>query len=94
MRTLLVLSGRAALGAVFVFCFLGCNPIFRIDEDPTGISEEQFAKLQADERRLGVRLNSSGLGEVIEGVVRERNIAPQLICKSCPERRAGCLCGC
>ncbi len=82
MRTLFVRWGRAALVTVFVFGLLGCNPIFRIDEDPTGISEEQFAKQEAEERRLGVHLNFGGFGELIEGVVRQRDIAPQLICKS------------
>src|SRR6516164_7089208 len=81
MKALLGSWARPALGAL-VLGLQACNPAIPVDEDPTGLSEIEFAKQQAKEGQLGVHRNLSGFGKLIEGVVRPREIARQPICQS------------
>jgi spermidine/putrescine-binding protein len=81
MKALLGSWARSALGALLLG-LQACNPAIRVDEDPTGLSEIEFAKQQAEEGQLGVHRNPSSFGKVIEGVVRPREIPPQPICQS------------
>src|SRR5262249_46585846 len=78
-RTLLIAGGRTALIVLLVLAVQGCNRIFRVNEDPTGISEEQFARQKAVENIFGHPLAGGGLGQLIEGVAPPREMPPKAI---------------
>src|SRR5271165_6583686 len=78
-RTLLVVWGRATLIMLLVFGVQGCNPILRVNEDPTGISEQQLARQKTLESGFDVHPNLSGSGQLIEGVVIPREIGPKAV---------------
>src|SRR5215469_2763624 len=84
-RTLLIAGGRTALIVLLVLAIQGCNRIFRVNEDPTGISEEQLARQKALESNLGVHLAASGFGQLIEGVALPREMPPKAI-RASPEQ--------
>jgi spermidine/putrescine-binding protein len=70
---------RTALIILLFFGVQGCNRIERVNEDPTGISEEEFARQQALETGFGVHPSLSGFGQLIRGVVIPREIGPRAI---------------
>src|SRR5262249_22981599 len=78
-RTLLFVWGRTTLIVLLVFGVQGCGRTFRVNEDPTGISEEQLARQKALETGFGVHSSLSGFGQLIEGVVIPRKIGPKAI---------------
>jgi len=78
-RTLLFVWGRTTLIVLLVFGVQGCSRIFSVNEDPTGISEEQLARQKALEAGFGVHPSLSGFGQLIEGVVIPREIGPKAI---------------
>lgn len=73
------LWGQSAVIALFAVILQGCDQIFRVDEDQTGFSEEAFTKVREQQRDLNIQRNLSGFGDVINGVVIERDIAPKAV---------------
>ena len=78
-KNLLFAWGRATLIVVLVFGIQGCNRAIHINEDPTGISEEDYARQKALETDLGVHASLSGLGQLIKGIVIPREIGSKAI---------------
>jgi spermidine/putrescine-binding protein len=74
---LLTLGGQCAVIALLAVILQGCDQIFRVDEDQTGISEEAFTKVRDQERDLNIHRSLSGFGDLIDGVVIPRDIAPK-----------------
>jgi spermidine/putrescine-binding protein len=73
------LWGQSAVIALLAVILQGCDQIFRVDEDQTGFSEEAFTKVREQQRDLNIQRNLSGFGDVINGVVIERDIAPKAV---------------
>jgi spermidine/putrescine-binding protein len=78
-KNLLFAWGRATLIVVLVFGIQGCNRATHVNEDPTGISEADYARQKALETNLGVHASLSGLGQLIKGMVIPSEIGPKAI---------------
>jgi spermidine/putrescine-binding protein len=78
-KNLLFVWGRATLILLLVFGIQGCNRVTRVNEDPTGISEEEYARQKALETNLDVHTSLSGFGRLIKGIVIPREIGPKAI---------------
>src|SRR5271166_2719784 len=76
-RTLLVIWAQTTLIVLLVFGVQGCNRILRVNEDPTGISEEELARQKALESSIGVHPSLSGFGQLIKGVFIPMEIGPK-----------------
>jgi spermidine/putrescine-binding protein len=80
VTTLLTLWGNTVLIALLAIILQGCDQIFRADDDQTRISEEAFTKARKQQRDLDIHRNLSGFGDVINGVVIQKDIAPKPVC--------------
>jgi spermidine/putrescine-binding protein len=74
---LLTFVGQNAVIALLAITLQGCDQIFRADDDQTGISEEALTKAREQQSDLNTHRNLSGFGDVISGVVIQRDIAPK-----------------
>jgi len=74
---LFTFGSQCAVIALLGVVLQGCGQIFRVDEDQTKTSEETFAKAREQQGDLNIHRNFSGIGELIDGVVIERDIAPK-----------------
>ena len=77
--SLLILCRQSALIALVAVILQGCDRIFRVDEDQTGISEEAGKRAGEQQRDLNIHRNLSGFGDVINGVIIQRDIAPKAV---------------
>ena len=79
MSKRLNLWGQCVVIALLALILEGCDQRFRVDDDQTGISEEAFAKVREQQRDLNIHRNLSGFGDLVDGVVIQRDIAPKAV---------------